>query len=82
MKKTQVFNDGTHVVSLAIGDTVLVSDQGMKCNTCGEVSYYPDDEMVFFNGEEQVIVTEQYPDWNRVICHECYEKEQQDKDKA
>lgn len=82
MKKTQIFNDGTHEVSLAIGDTVLTSDKGVKCETCGEVSYYPDDEMVYLNGDEQVTVTEQYPDWTRVICYDCYEKEQQDKDKA
>lgn len=81
MKKMQTFSEGVDLMTIKIGTTVD-SDKGMKCNTCGEVSYYPDDEMMFFNGGEVVHVTEQYPDWDRAICIECYEKEQLDKDKV
>lgn len=44
-----------------------------KCEECNEVLYY-EDEVVFYLGETEVFVTEQYPDWTHCICTTCHEE--------
>jgi len=45
-----------------------------KCKSCNEKFNYKD-EVVFFNGDLVVEVSEQYPDWTHCLCVECFEKE-------
>lgn len=43
---------------------------GYKCVTCEETFNYAD-EMVFFAGEVEVMVSEASPDYSHAVCIEC-----------
>lgn len=46
----------------------------IQCPSCKE-SFGYSDEFVWYNGDEQVCVTEQHPDWTHVICTTCAEEQ-------
>lgn len=47
-----------------------LGEKGLVCEVCKEVHHFKD-ELVFYLGDTEVYVTEQYPDWNRCVCISC-----------
>lgn len=71
-----LFTPAQHEAYIQAKEAQAFKPSGIACAICHEVTPYANasDEMVFFQGDEVIHVSEQSPDWTRALCSDCHDR--------